>query len=212
MTTSEFAQALGKVTPEFLARLRDMTPAEKWRAWANVWTEKRWPDYQSYLKSDVWLDLRQRTIARTEGHCEVCSWPFEMGGHVEVHHITYPDRWGHEEICDLAALCSGCHAAVHKLQDKEGLSRRESFLRLIEEQGHSETPMRWSRVGPTWLRRHLATTFLGALMAEEECPFSQEVIRHAKGRWISMTDLKFAKRRLGVTSVRIEGKWHLVRA
>jgi len=170
---------------------------------------RRWLDYRTYLLSSVWLEIRQRVLARSGEQCEICG-----GGRllrVYVHHITYAAKWGQEEICDLAALCSPCHARIHLLQKEGGLTQRESFQHVLEKRSSSYALEHWSRIGPTWLRRYLATEHL-----KREYPYSQkcvpshEVIERAKECGISMADLKWAKRRVGAVSMRLgDGKWYL---
>jgi 5-methylcytosine-specific restriction endonuclease McrA len=65
-------------------------------------------EYQSYLKSPLWLNLRNRVLARAQDQCEGCGrWPA-----TEVHHLTYA-HVGQEFLWELRAVCRDCHDRLH---------------------------------------------------------------------------------------------------
>lgn len=68
-------------------------------------------DYDDYMRSKRWGELRGEVMLRAGWICELpgCDIPA-----VEVHHITY-DRFGNEELTDLAATCLRHHAVLHDL-------------------------------------------------------------------------------------------------
>ena len=59
------------------------------------------PDYQAYLRSDVWKVRRAKVFVAAKGTCLGCGRAAEC-----VHHRTY-DRLGQEADADLVALCWG---------------------------------------------------------------------------------------------------------
>jgi 5-methylcytosine-specific restriction endonuclease McrA len=63
--------------------------------------------YLDYLASDAWKAIRRRVLARDKWTCQDCN---ARAG--DVHHETY-DRFGHEELDDLASLCRSCHDVRH---------------------------------------------------------------------------------------------------
>lgn len=66
-------------------------------------------DYQKYLQSAEWKELRRQVILRAKGTCERCKeWPV-----VNVHHLTY-ERLGKELLEDLLGVCTKCHREFHK--------------------------------------------------------------------------------------------------
>ena len=65
------------------------------------------PDYQTYLRSDVWKIQRTKVFVAAKGACLGCGRRAEC-----VHHRTY-DRLGSEADADLVALCWDCHQACH---------------------------------------------------------------------------------------------------
>lgn len=69
------------------------------------------PEYQSYLKSDSWRELRDAVWKRAKSRCEMCGRKLAKG-EGQVHHLTYL-RFKHERASDLMLLCDSCHKNVH---------------------------------------------------------------------------------------------------
>ncbi|MCC9000694.1 MAG: hypothetical protein LM522_14595 [Candidatus Contendobacter sp.] len=67
-------------------------------------------EYEEYLHSDLWKEIRKNVIARTKGLCEICNEDLVE----EVHHMTYK-RIGSESLEDLLGVCSACHKIIHKI-------------------------------------------------------------------------------------------------
>ena len=70
-------------------------------------------DYQKYLQSVHWQERRKLFIADTGHMCEKCDMPRWLAQiayqqDLNVHHLNYQNL-GHEEDCDLEALCRRCH-------------------------------------------------------------------------------------------------------
>jgi hypothetical protein len=72
---------------------------------------EEWPDYQSYLASEVWQARRAWKLEEADYRCQVCY----SGLDLEVHHRTYA-RLGHERQNDLTVLCSLCHQRHHGIK------------------------------------------------------------------------------------------------
>jgi hypothetical protein len=68
----------------------------------------RQQEYQIYLNSPEWRDLRQRVMERAGNLCEGCH----RRQATEVHHLTY-ERFKREMMFDLVAVCRRCHAQIH---------------------------------------------------------------------------------------------------
>lgn len=66
--------------------------------------------YDAYLRTDHWLECRERILERAEHRCELCFSP----NNLEVHHKTYVRR-GCERDNDLIALCDRCHERFHDI-------------------------------------------------------------------------------------------------
>ena len=67
-----------------------------------------WGEYQAYLESSAWQDVRRLVIDRFGGRCATCN----ASDGLEVHHRTY-ERVGDERMDDLTLLCSQCHELLH---------------------------------------------------------------------------------------------------
>ncbi len=63
-------------------------------------------DYDEYLKSERWQNLRKSVLYRDKELC-ICG-----GKATEIHHKTYA-RLGNEFLSDLVSLCRNCHQYVH---------------------------------------------------------------------------------------------------
>lgn len=70
-------------------------------------------DYQKYLQSAHWQQRRRDFISDMGNICEKCDIPRWLAQiayqqDLNVHHLSYANL-GHEEDCDLEALCRRCH-------------------------------------------------------------------------------------------------------
>ena len=81
------------------------------------WRLRQWRRaYSAYLRSQHWMALRQKVLARARAKCELCR----ITAAEHVHHLTYECVGGHELLSDLQALCEDCHEDVHSLPDAFG--------------------------------------------------------------------------------------------
>lgn len=91
-----------KLTTEALKELQNHPKLANW--------------YQSYLKSNKWISIRNRVRKRARGKCELCpKWKDKLKSDSEnfiVHHLTY-ERVTKELLRDLMYLCRDCHKQVH---------------------------------------------------------------------------------------------------
>ena len=65
-------------------------------------------EYQCYLKTIHWLQLRNNALFISDNKCQICSGQDEL----EVHHNTYERLW-REKQSDLIVLCSYHHELFH---------------------------------------------------------------------------------------------------
>jgi 5-methylcytosine-specific restriction endonuclease McrA len=70
--------------------------------------EKRRMEYQEYLNSEHWKEIRLKALERAGNRCQLCSSKINLN----VHHNTYKNK-GHEDLKDLVVLCKECHAKFH---------------------------------------------------------------------------------------------------
>lgn len=65
-------------------------------------------NYNKYLESDHWKEIRKVILDRDDNKCQLCS----SKERLEVHHNTY-DNVGDEKLTDLITLCKYCHSNFH---------------------------------------------------------------------------------------------------
>lgn len=70
-----------------------------------VLADMGYTSYEEYLKSKLWVRIRKKVLAKTQGKCSVCRDPAN-----EVHHTSY-DRKTLEgkNLKRLRPLCRSCH-------------------------------------------------------------------------------------------------------
>ncbi len=68
----------------------------------------RQQQYQAYLASPHWQEVREKELARAKYLCEICH----QLGHLEVHHKSYVNLWD-EQPGDLQVVCADCHRKLH---------------------------------------------------------------------------------------------------
>ena len=71
--------------------------------------QQRKKEYERYLESDTWTDIRRRKLAEVGAKCAICG----SRENITVHHIQYPKVYGSEEMEDLKVLCWNCHKEKH---------------------------------------------------------------------------------------------------
>jgi 5-methylcytosine-specific restriction endonuclease McrA len=62
------------------------------------------PEYHAYLASDTWQRKRKAVLRRAGYRCERCRRAVPL----DIHHLSY-QRFEHEDLTDLKALCRDCH-------------------------------------------------------------------------------------------------------
>lgn len=65
-------------------------------------------DYDDFLKSPAWRELRRRVMARDDFRCQYCL----RADADEVHHKTYANGWLAPAF-DLVSVCAECHRKLH---------------------------------------------------------------------------------------------------
>lgn len=73
---------------------------------------KRQQDYQGFLQSSFWENLRRECITRDGGRCRRCNAP----GRLQAHHLVYPDDWYDTTLDQLITLCVLCHEKEHGIE------------------------------------------------------------------------------------------------
>ena len=79
--------------------------------------------YEAYLKSDIWIEIRNQAISRANNKCEWCGLnPIKL----DVHHITYNHIGGRENPEELQVLCYPCHQKADHIRNIKTDDRRKS--------------------------------------------------------------------------------------
>jgi hypothetical protein len=92
-----------------------------------------------YLKSDYWLELRERLYKEVNNICEECT---QSGIGLQVHHLSYKNL-GKELRSDLVVICKFCHSKYHP-QYKP--SKAEWDIKRAEAKKRAEFKKRMRRV------------------------------------------------------------------
>lgn len=69
-------------------------------------------EYQKYLASPAWKQLRAQARRRSGDKCEFCGGPPD-----HVHHIRYPKRYKEDHVDNLVVACASCHSKLHGVRD-----------------------------------------------------------------------------------------------
>lgn len=78
----------------------------------------RWfSDYNKYLETPYWKNIRQLVLKRDNYLCQCCL----SGYATQVHHKSYEfvDFNGNEPCFDLVAICTPCHERLHKIRNSK---------------------------------------------------------------------------------------------
>jgi 5-methylcytosine-specific restriction endonuclease McrA len=75
----------------------------------NFYRQSKYYDYQRYLLSDPWKELRAQVFARDKGICLYCK----TNTAEQVHHKHYLTLYK-ESVDDLESVCASCHHDIHK--------------------------------------------------------------------------------------------------
>ena len=87
-------------------------------------------NYQSYLQSDRWLDLKDIALAAADYRCQLCNWG-ELED-LQVHHRTYENLDTDEELLDLIVLCKKCHLRFHDAEDEYKRTKKSDWKAIRE--------------------------------------------------------------------------------
>lgn len=77
-------------------------------------------NYQKYIRSNQWKNLRAIYLQKQDRSCSACT----RKRKIHLHHKSY-DRVGREPDRDLVPLCEICHSEVHRLHNGSNASLRE---------------------------------------------------------------------------------------
>lgn len=134
------------------------------RRWRQMPPERR-REYDRYMSSAQWRNLREDVIRMRGSHCERCGLR-TVPKFLEVHHRTY-ERFGAERPSDLEVLCSPCHrkadeerraAKAREIKRKAARTRRRNAIYTYARKKYGDMgrwPAWWNLEDEfdRWLRR-----------------------------------------------------------
>ena len=71
-------------------------------------------DYQAYICSKHWREVKEAALKRTGYKCQICS----SKERLHVHHNNYENMF-HEGETDVIVLCQKCHSLFHGKSSKQ---------------------------------------------------------------------------------------------
>lgn len=83
-------------------------------------------NYDEYMKSPEWRDLRDQCKKNAKDKCEFCG-----SKAYTAHHVEYPKDFAEDEIGNLVAICKKCHRLAHGIRGVEIDSLSISDLRTL---------------------------------------------------------------------------------
>jgi hypothetical protein len=86
-------------------------------------------DYESYLLTKHWMQLRKTIYNKRNHKCDRCKKEIV---HFQLHHITYK-RIGKERMSDIRLLCFDCHELIHLKKDIKREKKRIKIKNQIKE-------------------------------------------------------------------------------
>jgi 5-methylcytosine-specific restriction endonuclease McrA len=73
--------------------------------------EDWWAEYEAYMRTPQWQEMRARVLARDGRVCQGCLGASGVPD-TQVHHLTY-EHLGHEFAWELVTVCRVCHERLH---------------------------------------------------------------------------------------------------
>ena len=88
-------------------------------------------DYESYMQSPEWANLRNIRIEIDRGRCCMCGQELDLK--LQTHHFRYNKNGvsilGHENPwTDIASLCPKCHRDIHSVMNRVTGRRADGSL------------------------------------------------------------------------------------
>ena len=101
--------------------------------WHAILTENHHDNYEMYLNSKVWSEIREKCFDHFGRQCLFCSNPA-----TQVHHRNYANIDKENFLTDLSVLCEDCHRRFHEpgKPDTTGKVYWDKFKTYVEENGN----------------------------------------------------------------------------
>lgn len=74
-----------------------------------------WDEYNKYLRSISWMELRDEAIKRDNYRCQHCGAALTLQN-AHAHHLSYEgyNTSGHSTLDEITTLCRDCHRKAHR--------------------------------------------------------------------------------------------------
>lgn len=83
---------------------------------ANWKNQLKYKNYDLFLKSKYWKNIRIEVLKRDKFTCVYCG----VKDNLQVHHLTYKNHYKeHKNLQDLITLCDKCHNSEHQWEVKK---------------------------------------------------------------------------------------------
>lgn len=89
-------------------------------------------DYNEYLKSDHWQEVREKQLLQDEHRCAFCGSTEKL----EVHHINYKNLYNEKPGCDTITFCDTCHRKYHRIREayiEKSKSIKQKYIDAVQE-------------------------------------------------------------------------------
>lgn len=108
-----------KLNPDF-QEARDL----RGDIWHAILKANRNDNYQMYLNSKAWAEIRGKCFDHFGRQCLFCSNPA-----TQIHHRDYANIGKENVQTDLSVLCDDCHRNFHELKGKEYWDQFKSYVK-----------------------------------------------------------------------------------
>lgn len=133
---------------ELFLSVTGMNPAQgliKHKKEVKKLAEKKRKEYQAYIKSDKWREIRNFMLTKFDYTCQVCFVKFSRRD-LHVHHKHYRN-FGNEQIEDLELMCEPCHMKHHHKTDKtQKKSVKKKIDKIIDRESKPSMSLEEKRV------------------------------------------------------------------
>lgn len=87
--------------------------------------EERKREYQIFLASTYWKNVRNSRLELDEFRCKYCG----SSKQLQAHHVLYPQDWYQTTTDHLITLCRTCHEKQHGINGKSKKEKRKRVKR-----------------------------------------------------------------------------------
>lgn len=86
-------------------------------------------NYQDYLKSDKWEEVRADHLNKTK--CQDCSFCLSSED-IQYHHWRYESNWNNDSYKNILPVCGSCHKNIHNHNPEESWNEKDNSLENLK--------------------------------------------------------------------------------